>query len=109
MPTVAAADTALHGLHLPAGQEVIVDYERAPARVEVVVTVPGSDPVYWAATGRPAQIAAPWCRVIPAGVIAVDSTRATRTAIPGSTLVNAATARVRLICASAVTVSLQEG
>ena len=105
MPSIAAEDTSLHGVQLPAGAEVVVTLAGAPRFVTVVVTTPGSAPIYWNAADRLAEIAGADCRVIPGGLVASDSDSARRVPLPEGGV----EARVHLISAAQAVVSIQRG
>lgn len=109
MPTYASADAAVHGIELPPGEEVVVTFPTYSRTLEVVITTPGSEPVFWTANGTPALIAGGNCRVIPAHVLASDSIAAKRVYAPGADPGGGDQLQTvaHLISAAAVTLSVQ--
>lgn len=105
MPTIAADETAVHGVQLTAGAEVVVEIVGYPRTVTIVVTTPGSAPIYWNATDDAAAVASPQCRIIPAQMVATDSAPARRQVNPDGSVLT----RVHLLSAAAARVSVQRG
>lgn len=106
MPTVPPDEQALHDLTLTAGEEVVVTFEAYSRAIEVVVTTPGTAPIYWTATDEPATIAGGDTRVIPAGAYAIDTATARRITTRGTGRLRS---MARLISAAPCTVSVQRG
>lgn len=105
MLTIAADQTALHGVQLPAGVEVLITFAGAPRAVTVVVTGPGTEPIYWNAADEVAAEASTECRIIPAGVVAIDDDSTRRVFGPDGSVSSV----VHLFSAAAATVSVQRG
>lgn len=106
MLTIAREDSAVHAVQLEPNTEVIVEFERAPRTVELVVTTAATAPVFWTADDRTAQVNGAACRLVPPGTIAVDEAEARP---GGDPAVYPRPVYVHIITAGRATVSVQRG